>query len=242
MLISLEGNIGSGKSTLLRKLKSYYPEWIFLDEPVDTWKTVRDDSTGQDIISCFYGDQHKYAFSFQILAYITRLKLLLEAKKKYPDRILVTERSIDTDHYVFAQMLFNDGKISNLDWKIYSQYIQTFSTQSKIDAVVYVDTEPNTCLQRIHLRNREGESNIPLSYLSSCHDYHQNWLNNPTGTTYPVYRLDSTPDVSDEVYWQIQLTNIGRLVTDYNSINTTSTVSPPASSPRQIDERVPTLI
>ena len=42
----------------------------------------------------------------------------MEAKKKYPNRILVTERSIDTDHYVFAQMLYNDGKISNLDWKI----------------------------------------------------------------------------------------------------------------------------
>ena len=160
----------------------------------------------------------------------------MEAKKKYPNRILVTERSIDTDHYVFAQMLYNDGKISNLDWKIYSQYIQTFSTESKIDAVVYVDTEPNTCLQRIHIRNREGESNIPLSYLSSCHDYHQNWLNNPS-TTYPVYRLDSTPDVSDEVYWQVQLTNIGRLVTDYKNIDMTNTVSPPVVSPRQIDER-----
>ena len=53
-----------------------------------------------------------------------------------------------------------------------------------------------------------------------------------------MYRLDSTPDVSDEVYWQVQLTNIGRLVTDYKNIDMTNTVSPPNDSPRQIDERI----
>jgi dephospho-CoA kinase len=34
VLLSLEGNIGSGKSTVLQILKETFPEWIFVDEPV----------------------------------------------------------------------------------------------------------------------------------------------------------------------------------------------------------------
>ena len=176
MLISLEGNIGSGKSTLLQRLKDTHPDWIFLDEPVSIWKQVKNE-TGKDIIECFYEDQEKYAFSFQILAYITRLKKLLEALKTYPSStVLVTERSIETDHYVFAKMLYDDGKISPLDWQIYQQYIQTFTDQSKVDALVYVRTSPETCQERIQVRDRNGESNICLEYLQSCHNYHENWL------------------------------------------------------------------
>ena len=37
----------------------------------------------------FYSDQKKYAFSFQILAYITRLRNILEAKRENPDAILM---------------------------------------------------------------------------------------------------------------------------------------------------------
>ena len=170
MIITVEGNIGSGKSTLLKRLRSHHPEWCFLDEPVELWKTVTN-SEGKDIIECFYSDQEKYAFSFQILAYITRLKKIMEAqqKKSNPNQIFISERSVDTDHYVFAKMLYDDGKISELDWQIYQQYIQNFSQASKVDAVIYVSTAPEKCLERINIRNRTGESNISLDYLQGCH-------------------------------------------------------------------------
>lgn len=252
MLISLEGNIGSGKSTLLQRLKDTHPEWIFLDEPVSIWKEVKNEE-GKDIIECFYGDQEKYAFSFQILAYITRLKKLLEALKKYSSStVLVTERSIETDHFVFAKMLFDDGKISPLDWQIYQQYIQTFTDQSKVDALVYVRTSPETCQERIHIRDREGESNIGLEYLQSCHNYHEKWLqplqtnvssesdlnslamnehqqqgfsglatlsihyqNNQTDPR--LLMIDSSPDTTDQDYWNTQLARINNFVFSKNA-------------------------
>ena len=225
MLLSLEGNIGSGKSTLLQRLKTAHPEWIFLDEPVESWKTVRD-TNNRDIIECFYSDQEKYAFSFQILAYITRLKKLLDAKKKYDtdaegsDYVMVTERSIDTDHFVFAKMLYDDGKISKLDWQIYQEYIQTFTDQSQVDAIVYVETAPETCLERIEKRNRDGESSITSEYLEGCHRYHQQWLQplieskvtKAGDSSVSIYRLDASYDTSNEVYWEAQLSNITQFV------------------------------
>ena len=225
-LLSLEGNIGSGKSTLLKKLRETYPEWIFLDEPVNEWTGVKNPETGQNIIECFYSDQEKYAFSFQILAYITRLKKLLVLKDQRldsstPPPVIVTERSIDTDHYVFAKMLYDDGKISPIDWQIYQQYIYTFSKECQVDAVVYVETPPETCLERIKIRDREGESSITLDYLSSCHRYHQDWLNSTTNQ-YPIYHLNASPSLTDESYWVVQLEKINHFITTTTPSSTES--------------------
>ena len=71
-IISIEGNIGTGKSTLVQMLKDTYKNnnnVVFLQEPVDMWNTIKD-SNGETILSKFYGNQEKYAFSFQMMAYI----------------------------------------------------------------------------------------------------------------------------------------------------------------------------
>ena len=80
-IISIEGNIGSGKSTLLENLKQEFKHnknIIFLREPVDEWESIRD-SKGTSMIEKFYADQDKYSFSFQMMAYISRLALLKKA-------------------------------------------------------------------------------------------------------------------------------------------------------------------
>ena len=45
-IISIEGNIGSGKSTLVEHLKSKFERYnktvYFLDEPVETWESIKD--------------------------------------------------------------------------------------------------------------------------------------------------------------------------------------------------------
>ena len=81
-IISIEGNIGSGKSTLLKKIQdwakeNYYSHIYFALEPVDDWNEIRDKS-GETILSKFYKDQEKYAFSFQMMAFITRYNKIQE--------------------------------------------------------------------------------------------------------------------------------------------------------------------
>ena len=48
-IFSVDGNIGSGKSTLIKKLKKelikiYNINVIYLQEPVDEWKSIKDEN------------------------------------------------------------------------------------------------------------------------------------------------------------------------------------------------------
>ena len=229
ILLSIEGNIGSGKSTLLTRLRQNHPEWNFIAEPVETWKKIHDGE--KNIIERFYQDQDNYAFSFQIMAYITRLKDLMQAVNSPPPQgktnVFICERSTDTDHYVFAKMLYQSGKIREMDWQIYQQYIQTFTDQYQVSGVIYVQTDPEKCLQRIHTRARSGEEVVPLEYLQDCHQYHQDWLTSSSWEN-KVFTIDSTPDKDDNYYWLEQEDKIVKFIyslSDSNNITTNDYVS-----------------
>jgi deoxyadenosine/deoxycytidine kinase len=183
IIVSIEGNIGSGKSTLLANLRSYYEnnaDVIFLKEPVDEWEKIKDEN-GTTILEKFYGDQNKYSFPFQMMAYVSRLKVLRDALKGI-DRtqtrriVIITERSLYTDKMVFAKMLYDSQKIELINYKIYLNWFDTFSEEFPVNKVVYVKTDPEICHSRIMKRSREGESNIPLEYLENCNNYHNNML------------------------------------------------------------------
>ena len=182
-IVSIEGNIGSGKSTLMKYLKDHFKNddhVIFLKEPVDEWEKIKDNN-GKTILEKFYGDQEKYSFSFQMMAYISRLNVLREAlksidplsNKKY---IIITERSLYTDKLVFAKMLYETGKMEDVNYQIYSTWFQTFLEEFPVHKVVYVKTLPEICHERITNRSREGEENIPLEYLTSCYKYHEDMM------------------------------------------------------------------
>jgi len=182
-VISIEGNIGSGKSTLMKYLKKYFKNndhVIFLKEPVDEWEKIKD-NTGKTILEKFYGDQEKYSFPFQMLAYISRLNVLREAlksidllsDKKY---FIITERSLYTDKLVFAKMLHETGKMEDVNYQIYSTWFQTFLEEFPVHKVIYIKTLPEICYQRIMSRSREGEENIQLDYLASCYKYHEDMM------------------------------------------------------------------
>ena len=198
-IISIEGNIGSGKSTLLANLKKYfknnakdYVNVIFLKEPVDEWSNIKDEN-GITILEKFYADQEKYSFSFQIMAYISRSKLLKEAVKSVKDKmqkiyeihenssvklktIIITERSLYTDKMVFAKMLYDSGKIESINYQIYLNWFNTFADEFKVNKIIYVNANPDICYERVGKRNRDGEDKIPLEYLNKCHSYHNNML------------------------------------------------------------------
>jgi deoxyadenosine/deoxycytidine kinase len=178
--VSIEGNIGSGKSTLFHGLQQYYKDnkkIIFLKEPVDEWEKIKDEN-GISILKKFYDDQEKYAFPFQVIAFISRLKILQEIFKNIDkDTIIITERSLYTDKMVFAKMLYDFGKIEYINYQIYLSWFDTFANDYPIDKVIYIKTNPEICHYRITKRSREGENNIPLEYLDDCNLYHNNMLN-----------------------------------------------------------------
>ena len=177
-MVSIDGNIGSGKSTLMGELKKHFSDntnVVFLKEPVDEWETIKDEN-GITILEKFYENPTKYGFSFQIMAYISRLNIMKQEFKKNPNAIFISERSLFTDKLVFAKMLFDSGNIELVNYKIYLQWFNTFAEDFPVSKVIYVNTDPEICFQRIEKRSRTGESNIPLEYLQNCHKYHTDML------------------------------------------------------------------
>jgi len=179
-IISIEGNIGCGKSTLLSFLKKKYENniyIIFLNEPVDEWETIKD-KNNITMLRKFYENQEKYSFAFQMMAYISRLALLKEAIEKYPNSIIITERCLNTDRYVFAKMLYDNGKLEDVEYQIYLKWFDHFSKLQQIQKVIYLKTDPEISFYRVNKRSRDGESSISLEYLQNCHNYHEDMINN----------------------------------------------------------------
>ena len=204
LIYSIEGNIGSGKSTLVSHLKDTLQNIvierdsnnhedvtifsdgvqpnnidnkipiIYLQEPVDEWADVKDKS-GEPILTKFYKDQEKYAFSFQMMAYISRTALLRKTIRENPHSIIICERSVFTDHNVFAKMLHDDEKIEEVDYIIYKKWFDEFIKDTPISCSFYLQVTPENCHKRVAKRAREGEV-IPIEYLQKCGEYHDNWL------------------------------------------------------------------
>lgn len=183
LFVSIEGNIGSGKSTLLRNLREKYSndkKIVFVDEPVEEWESIQNEH-GMPMLQLFYNDQKTHAFAFQMMAFISRLSKLKEAVDKNPGAIIVTERSLYTDKMVFAQMLRDSKEILYEHHQIYLKWFETFVCDYPVDKIIYVNTPPKICHERIAIRSRNGESVIPLDYLEKCHNYH-NIMINPYST------------------------------------------------------------
>ena len=178
VIISFDGNIGSGKSTKVKDIEEYYKaqgrdDIIFIQEPVDSWNSVVDEN-GVTILSNYYKDQKRFAFRLQMLAYISRLSLLRDAVKK-GYKYIITERCVGTDRNVFSKMLYDKGDIEHDEYTIYKKWYEEFISDVPIGAIVYIKASPETCLERVNIRAREGE-NIPLDYLKECSKYHDEWI------------------------------------------------------------------
>ena len=177
-IISLEGNIGSGKSTLIDYLHSHYTnnnKIVFLQEPVEDWEQIQD-KNGINMIEKFYKNQKKYSFSFQIMAFISRLALLKKTIEEFPSAIIITERSLNTDRHVFAQMLYDEDMLEEVEFQIYLKWFDSFIAECKLDKIIYINSSPSVCFERVIYRERAGENTISLEYLTKCNSYHDKMI------------------------------------------------------------------
>ena len=200
VIVSVEGNIGSGKSTFVNRLKQDLKDqmlekmkFVFVQEPVEQWTQIKD-KNGVDMLTKFYGDQEKYSFAFQMMAYISRLSLLKRTYEENPtNTIIITERSVYTDRHVFAKMLYDSDKIEDVEYQIYLKWFDEFIKELPVFAMIYLHTTPQVSHNRVLKRARDGET-IPLEYLKKCYDYHENWLN----TESSVLNIDVSGENNDE--------------------------------------------
>jgi len=202
-IVSIEGNIGSGKTTGKEKLKQYIIQKkmidstvVFVDEPTDEWQTIQDEN-GVPILVNLYSDLKRFAFRFQMMAYISRLKKLRDALRNPNVKIIITERCLITDAHVFAKMLYDSKQIEEDEYQIYTRWFDEFAKEVEPSCIVYFKASTDVCMTRIKKRSRAGEQEIQYDYLNKCNKYHDQWLiTNPT-TLIPVLVLNANEENSD---------------------------------------------
>jgi deoxyadenosine/deoxycytidine kinase len=202
-IVSVEGNIGSGKTTGKEKLKQYIIQKksadstvVFVDEPTDEWQTIQDEN-GVSILVNLYSDLKRFAFRFQMMAYISRLKKLRDAKRNPNVKIIITERCLITDAHVFAKMLYDSKHIEEDEYQIYTRWFDEFAKEVEPSCIVYFKASTDTCMNRIKKRSRTGEQYIQYDYLERCNKYHDDWLITDPTNLIPVLILNANQENSD---------------------------------------------
>jgi deoxyadenosine/deoxycytidine kinase len=104
--------------------------------------------------------------------------MILSHIPEHPDRFYALERSVYCDRYCFAQNCYESGFMSHLEWQIYKEWFSWLveSYTPKPHGFIYLRVAPETCIQRIQIRNRFEESNLSIDYLNSLHKKHDDWL------------------------------------------------------------------
>ena len=199
ILISIEGNIGAGKSYLLASMRKAHPEYVFIDEPVEFWESLRSEEN-LSLLEVFYKDQRRWSYTFQNCALLSRFKNIENTVKLKTEEvaeslksdinvlngvfkpkpvIFITERCLDTDKEVFAKLLRQSGQLDQLEYKLYETWYDLISHRcTPLSAIIYVDTLPDLCADRIKIRSRTGEDGIPKEYLQALHEQQDLWIQN----------------------------------------------------------------
>lgn len=173
MRVCIEGNIGGGKSTTLEALRHLLPDVPVFPEPVEAWG---------DVLRLYYEDPVRWSLALQLKAL---LAFGPAARCQAP--LCLVERSPLSCRHVFAQMLFNDNKISQAEWELFKRYCDALGWRP--DLVVYLATPAETCYRRMVDRGREAEAGLDLQYIRRLEFQYETMLRY---CDVPVVRLDGT--------------------------------------------------
>lgn len=173
LMILLEGNIGAGKTTVGQAL-AVSGEFAFIEEPTKAWQ----EGFASNMLQLFYSDPHRWAFTFQICAFITRAKTWREVLALTDHRRVVLERSIFCDRSVFAENCYRTGLMSPTEHQLYCGLWDFLASNYCVepDLILYLRTPAEVCLERITSRSRDEEEGIPLEYLLQLERLHDEWL------------------------------------------------------------------
>ncbi|MDO4680268.1 MAG: deoxynucleoside kinase [Aerococcus sp.] len=171
-MIIFAGVIGAGKTTYAKRLAETLGSRVFLEEVDDT-----------PILTKYYEDAKRYAFSLQIHFLNKRFELIKEA---FNENDTVLDRSIYEDQ-VFAWANMKNGNISPEEWQIYTDLLDNMmeeleGTPKKApDLLIYLDVSFEHELANIKKRGRKFEQietdTTLLTYYKQLYDQYQDWIN-----------------------------------------------------------------
>lgn len=162
--IAIAGNMGVGKSTLVEFLARTYGVVPFY-EPNDDNPYLKD----------FYRDMRGWAFQSQLYFLASKFRLHQELDRQ--PGVVALDRTIFEDAEVFATALYQMRKISKRDWQTYQSFYEAILDAIRPpDLMIYLKCSMRTLKERIRLRGRRIERDVPPSYLKRLDRLYEGWI------------------------------------------------------------------
>ncbi len=176
--VSIAGNIGVGKSSITTMIGETLG-WRMFYEPVINNPYLED----------YYADMKRWSFHLQVYFLSKRF----EVQKEILDTNLsaVQDRTIYEDVEIFAPTLHKRGCMDDRDYENYREIFRNMASFLRPpDLIIYLKCSPETALQRINLRGRNCESNIPLDFLQGLNAAYSDWIERAPALC-PVRTIDT---------------------------------------------------
>ena len=186
--IAIAGNMGTGKSTLVEFLARTYGVMPFY-EPNDENPYLAD----------FYKDMKGWAFQSQLYFLANKFRLHQELDRQ--PGVVVLDRTIFEDAEIFATALHQMRKISRRDWETYTGFYHAILDAIRPpDLMIYLRCSMRPLRQRIRLRGRKMEEDVPLSYLKRLDRLYEQWIGKYRMSEVLVLETDELDYIHDLVH------------------------------------------
>ncbi len=186
--IAIAGNMGSGKSTLVDFLARTYDVSPFY-EPNEENPYLPD----------FYKDMKRWAFRSQL--YFLSNKFRLHQELDRTPGVVALDRTIFEDAEIFATALHQMRKIDKRDWQTYWGFYQAILDAIKPpDLMIYLRCSMRTLRQRIKLRGRAMEQDVPLAYLRRLDRLYEEWIRSYRMSEVLVLETDKLDYIHDLIH------------------------------------------
>lgn len=169
MHIAIAGNIGAGKTTLTTMLAKHYG-WTPRFESVEYNPYLED----------FYADMNRWSFNLQIYFLNKRFKDVVEISKE--NETIIQDRTIYEDARIFAPNLYEQGYMSDRDFKNYQDLFDLMMSLVKYpDLLIYLRSSIPHLVSQIQKRGRAYESTMRIDYLQGLNDKYEKWISDYKG-------------------------------------------------------------
>ena len=186
--IAIAGNMGAGKSTLVDFLARTYGVVPFY-EPNDENPYLAD----------FYKDMKGWAFQSQLYFLANKFRLHQELDRQ--PGVVALDRTIFEDAEIFATALHQMRKISKRDWQTYQSFYNAILDAIRPpDLMIYLRCSMRTLRQRIRLRGRAMERDVPHAYLKRLDRLYDEWIASYDMSDVLVLETDELDYIHDLVH------------------------------------------
>ncbi|MBN1795637.1 MAG: 2-amino-4-hydroxy-6-hydroxymethyldihydropteridine diphosphokinase [Sedimentisphaerales bacterium] len=172
-LISIAGVIGVGKTTLAKKLNEQLKSELIL-EPYDT----------NPFLPQVYAGNKQLALPCQLFFLLHRTEQL--NRKKYKPQQVIFSDYVFEKELLYAQMFLNSENLELYN----SIYPDCLESIIKPSLVIYLNDKTQSCLERIHKRNRPYEQKIDIAFLNYLEGEYESMFK--SWTQCPIIRISKS--------------------------------------------------